>query len=100
MTRRKRSIVVSDHAVLRWLERSARIDIDRLRATIAGCADVGRALGARIVVVAGVKLVLSRDLDRVVTVLTVDQPHSDFVAPVEVDGAIAMVKRPKRRRRR
>ena len=100
MTRRRPTIHVSDHAVLRWLERSAGLDIDALRVALAGCADVGRRLGARIVVVQGVKLVLSVDLRRVVTVLQCDQDHRDLVEPVEIEATIAIRHERKRRRRR
>jgi hypothetical protein len=99
VTKRRRPICVSDHAILRFLERAARIRIAALREAIAGCADVGRRHGARIVVVGGVKLVLSRDLSRVVTVLRRDQPHSDFVTPIEVDASIPVGRAPRRRKR-
>ena len=99
MTRR-RPISVSDHAVLRWLERSAGIDIAALRAAIAGSAEVGRDLGARIIVIEGVKLVLSADRRRVVTVLQRDQDHRDLVEPVEIDATIRLGRAPKRRRGR
>jgi len=99
MTKRRRPVEVTDHAVLRFLERAARFQIATLREAIAGCADVGRRHGARIVVVGGVKLVLSRDLSRVVTVLRRDQPHSDFVTPIEVEASISIGRARKRRRR-
>lgn len=99
MTKRRPTIAVSDHAVLRWLERSAGLDIDAVRAAIAGCAEVGRGLGARIVVVQGVKLVLSADRRRVVTVLQRDQDHRDLVEPVEIDATIRLGRTAKRRRR-
>ncbi len=97
---KRRRIEVSDHAVLRFLERAARFDIDALKASIAGCAAVGRDLGSRIVVVQGVKLILSSDCSRVVTVLHRDQEHHEWVAPIEVDAHIDVTRRPKRRRRR
>ena len=99
MTKRRRPVEVSDHAVIRFLERAARFQIVALREALSGCADVGRRHGARIVVVGGVKLVLSRDLSRVVTVLRRDQPHSDFVEPIEVEAAISIRREPKRGRR-
>ncbi len=99
MTRRRPAITVSDHALLCWLERSAGLDIDAVRAAIAGCAEVGRGLGARIVVVQGVKLVLSADRRRVVTVLQRDQDHRDLVEPIEIDATIRLGRAPKRRRR-
>ena len=95
----RRPITVSDHALLRWLERSAGIDIAAVRAAIAGCAEVGRGLGARIVVVPGVKLILSVDRRRVVTVLKRDQDHRDHVEPIEIDATIRIEKAKKRRRR-
>lgn len=100
MTKRRHPIDVSDHAVIRFLERAARIQVAALREALAGCAEVGRRHGSRIVVVGGVKLVLSRDLSRVVTVLRRDQPHSDLVLPIEVETAIRIGRAPKRRRTR
>lgn len=101
MTKRRRPpIYVSDHAVIRFLERAARIQVAALREALSGCAEVGRRHGSRIVVVGGVKLVLSQDLDRVVTVLRRDQAHSDLTPPIEVEAAIRIGREPKRRRTR
>jgi hypothetical protein len=46
MKRRRVEIRVSDHAVIRYLERGLDIDVDALRAHIAGLAQNAAELGA------------------------------------------------------
>lgn len=58
---------VSDHAVLRYLERAQGVDVDAARRRIAQKVSRGVALEGAAVVVDGVKFVLRED--RVVTVL-------------------------------
>jgi hypothetical protein len=57
---------VTDHAVLRYLERAHGLDVEAIRAHLAGRALTGAQLGAAAVVVDGIKLVL-----RDTTVVTV-----------------------------
>lgn len=52
------SIFVSDHAVLRYLERAHGVDIQAIRAHLAGRAATAADLGAIAVKIEGVKLVL------------------------------------------
>lgn len=59
--------VVSDHALLRYIERAHGVDVEALRAHVAGLVQKGVDLGAPLVVVEGVRFVL--DGKRVVTVL-------------------------------
>lgn len=46
MKRRPVAMSVTDHAVIRYLERGLGINVDALRAHIAGLAENGAALGA------------------------------------------------------
>lgn len=57
MRRRKVQINVSDHAVLRFLEREFDINIGAIRAHIAGLAQNGAELGALGVKIGKVKLI-------------------------------------------
>lgn len=73
-------IRVSDHAVLRYLERAHGLDVAAVRAHLAGLAVTGARLGAAGVIVEKVKLVLVPDehgpVDRTVvtTVIPVNWP--------------------------
>ena len=73
-------IRVSDHAVLRYLERAHGLDVEAVRKHLAGLAVTGARLGAAGVIIEKVKLVLVADqyntVDRtvVVTVTPVDWP--------------------------
>lgn len=67
-------IHVSDHAVLRYLERAYGLDIEALRAHIAGRAVNAARLGAIGVRIDKVKLVLRRNGDDV-TVVTALKGH-------------------------
>jgi len=100
MTERRPTAAVSDHALLRWLERVEGLDIADLRARIARSAEVGLAYGASIVVVAGGKLILEGDV-----VVTVLRPHHTRrqelgKIAIEIDGDIAARRRRAKRRRR
>lgn len=54
----KHLVHVTDHAVLRYLERAHGLDVDAVRKHLAGRAMTGAQLGATGVVIEGVKLVL------------------------------------------
>ncbi|RLQ88895.1 hypothetical protein [Notoacmeibacter ruber] len=56
MTRRR--VHVTDHAVLRYLERAHGLDVEAVRNHLAGLAGNGARLGATAVIVEKVKLVL------------------------------------------
>ncbi len=58
MKRRRVSILVSDHAVLRYLERQHGIDIEAVRKHLAGRAISAAELGAVSVRIENVKLML------------------------------------------
>ena len=96
--RRRPTVAVTDHAVLRWLERVERVDIAGLRAQIAASAEVGVAFGAAIVVVSGGKLVLEGET--VVTVLRPQHVRRAELGELEIsiDGDIASRRKAKRRR--
>ncbi len=53
------TILVSDHAVLRWLERVEGYDIEALRADIARIAAIGLAHGAPVVIAGRGKIVIA-----------------------------------------
>lgn len=97
--KRSAAPVVTDHALLRWLERVEGLDLDGLRKQIAAHARVGERWGAKSVVVGGGKLVLTDGV--VVTVLRRDHVRADLVGvlEIEMDGAIAVTRRTGRRRR-
>jgi hypothetical protein len=58
MKRRPVHVEVSDHAVLRWLEREHGLDVILLKAHIAGIVGEGAALGAAAVCLGKVRFVL------------------------------------------
>lgn len=100
MTRR-RPIPVTDHAVLRWLERVEGLDIAALRASIGRSGAVGAEHGATFVVVPGAKLVVADG--RVVTVYPREALESRpdaaaFAEPVVSLQSITPIRRRKRRR--
>jgi hypothetical protein len=65
----KTAILVSDHAVLRWLERVEGYDIESLRADIARIAAIGIAHRAPVVIVGRGKVVMNEASTAVLTVL-------------------------------
>lgn len=92
--------LVTDHALLRWLERVEGLDLDALRARIAAHAAVGEKFGAKSVVVGAGKLVLERGV--VITVLRRNSVRRDLIGELEIvlDSAIAVTRRNGRGRRR
>lgn len=58
MKRRVVEVGVTDHAVLRWLERRAGLDIEAVRRHLAGQAQTAAELNAAAVVVDRVRLIL------------------------------------------
>jgi hypothetical protein len=92
-------IAVSDHAILRWLERVEGMDIVALRLQLATSAAVGLKYGAERVIVGSGKLVIEDGT--VVTVLkrthyrTVDLGRLEVTLP----GDIIARRKPRRRRR-
>lgn len=64
---------VTDHAVLRYLERALGYDIEGTRRTIASLVGPAVALGATAFAAGGVTFKL--DENRVVTVLPIEKPH-------------------------
>lgn len=95
--RRAPPIAVTDHAIIRWLERVERWDIAELRAYLARAARVGVDLGAEVVVVPRGKLILSAD--RVVTVLRADQ-ETLMRRAAEMPIDLVLAHRDAKRRRR
>ncbi len=65
---------VSDHAILRYLERAHGLDVDAVRRHLAGRLVTGARLGAIGVTIDNVKLVLQHH-DQGVTVVTALRPH-------------------------
>jgi len=61
---------VSDHAVLRYLERAHGLDVDAIRRHLAGRVAGGAKLKAAAVTVEHVKLVLEHRMDGSATVTT------------------------------
>lgn len=70
MKRRATLVKVTDHAVLRYLEREHGLDVAAVRAHLAGRARNGAELGAIAVQVEHVKLVLSSNVEGETTVVT------------------------------
>ncbi len=66
---KKPRVQVSDHAVLRYLERAGGFDIERLRQQIGHRVEAGHQAGASSVIVDGVAFVIVGDV--VVTTLEV-----------------------------
>ncbi|PHR19276.1 MAG: hypothetical protein COA37_17755 [Hoeflea sp.] len=50
-------VPVTDHAVLRWLERACGVDVEAVREAISGCCDRGVEAEAKIIVVDRVKFI-------------------------------------------
>ncbi|MFG1304188.1 hypothetical protein V5F34_08615 [Xanthobacter autotrophicus] len=76
MSRRDR-IQVSDHAVIRWIERVAGVDVDALRRQIANEARQGIDMGARRVTVGSIVYALDPVLRRVVTCFTIKEMRDE-----------------------
>lgn len=78
-------VVVTDHAIVRYLERALGIDIDPIRRHIADLAARGVEAGATGVIIEDVKLVLVKET--VVTVYLKHWPSVDLrrdrVAPAD-----------------
>lgn len=70
MKRHQVRLTVSDHAVLRWLEREKGIDIDMIRDHIAGLAANAASLDAAFVKIGKVRLALAEDVNGGVIVTT------------------------------
>ncbi len=60
MKKKQVQIRVTDHAVLRWLERAHDVDIDLLRDYLSDVVENGASLGATAVQVDRVKFVLTQ----------------------------------------
>jgi len=65
---------VTDHAIIRYLERAHGLDVDAVRRHLAGRLVTGARLGAIGVTIDNVKLVLQHH-DQGVTVVTALLPH-------------------------
>lgn len=86
MKRRNVEIEVSDHAILRWLEREHALDIATVRRHLAGLASDAAALGAIAVKVGEVRLTLQQHQSRSGTIVVVTalprnssgQTHAQF----------------------
>jgi len=95
--------IVSDHAILRWMERVEGYDIEALRSAIARAGAVGIRYGAKSVVVGKGKLVITDDGAAVSTVLSRGQHRRDLMERIEVelvDVNIAAARRNGRKLRR
>lgn len=64
-------IYVTDHAVLRYIERHYRVDLTRIRAEIENKAGAAAKLGAKSVSVGDLKFELSPDREGTVVIKTV-----------------------------
>lgn len=54
---KRQPVPVTDHAVLRWLERACGIDVETVREVISGCCDRGVEAKAKVIVVDQVKFI-------------------------------------------
>jgi hypothetical protein len=70
----KTSMFVSDHAVLRWLERVHNIDIDQVRAKIAEKVQYAIGTGASALIMGNIRFELSPD-GHVITVIKKDKKN-------------------------
>lgn len=98
----RRPIPVTDHALIRWLERVEGLDIAALRVEIGRSGAVGVEFGATFVVVPGGKLVVAEG--RVVTVYPRDALETrldtiETAEPIVSLQSITPIRRRKRRRR-
>lgn len=66
--------LVSDHAVVRYLERVEGLDVVALKAEIAWRVDYAARLGASAVIIAGYRYVIGHDVAGQPVVVTVE-PH-------------------------
>lgn len=98
MTPRRPRLRVSDHALLRWLERVEGYDLDALRRRLSAAAEAGGRVGADVVTLGAGKLVLVEGV--VVTTLRRDQHRADLHGAVECETLLpARFARSRRRRR-
>lgn len=75
---------VSDHAIVRYLERVEGFDIAELRLTIARRVDYAANLGASAVIVDGFRYIFSEDASGTPIVVTVEPQGMD--APIRRSG--------------
>ena len=66
-------IIVTDHAVLRWLERVHGVDVDRLRGRIASLTREAIDLGATSIQIDGFLYTLDPAKRSVITIFTPEQ---------------------------
>lgn len=93
-------VPVTDNAVLCWLERVERVDVEGLRHQLSRSAEVGLAYGAGAVIVSGGKLILREGIVQTV-IRREDHPQYLLgVVQAEIDGDVGSRRLPKRRRRR
>ena len=71
-----RIVVVTDHALLRYLERVVGIDVEELRRVITARVDRGAQLGACGVSVDGHTFVLSQGIGRVAVTTVIPRPSA------------------------
>lgn len=76
--------VVSDHAIVRYLERVEGFDIAELRLTIARRVDYAASLGASAVVVEGFRYVFAADPGGAPIVVTVEPQGTE--TPIRRSG--------------
>ncbi len=81
----KRRLHISDHAVLRYLERVGGFEIERLRKSMAERLNAAAQAGANAVVIDGYAYVIRRDQHGpvVTTVLLADLPQGHHRESVE-----------------
>jgi len=74
MKRRRVTVRVSDHAVLRWLDRQHGLDVGAVKALMADMTRNGAELGALAVCIDNVRLVLKQTApDQAVVVTTLSR---------------------------
>ncbi len=77
----KRRVIVSDHALLRYLERGMKIDVEAARAAIEALCQRGADRDAQTVLHGGLRYVLRRQSEETVVVSTTLVKRDDYVHP-------------------
>jgi hypothetical protein len=84
------TVGITDHALVRWLERTGALDTERLRALLSGSLDrasrAADSIGANKYLILADGLVYLVENNTLVTVMVDDGRHASALAPDRDDG--------------
>lgn len=97
-----KSVAVSDHAIVRWLERKYGIDVGEIRREIAGIVGHAARAGATSYSASGLTFAMSHNPDAIVvtTIIAADSPSAAVTDAVLARGEYLTRRGHDRRRER